>query len=590
MATSAPSAHYLERHISAPHMSAPLGHTESGRPAGAVQTSATTGPISIPRRQHRQTGRRTTSSCASYPNRFNSGPPLNLIDEVQDYSPSDYLAKLPDDFQTPTIALTPPTTAVERGESLANHIYPLTTPYQPAFTPEGSYTPMTATSDSSLTTASTVLSEPMTRSNTNDVLCDSFDMFRMDSMSHMPKVDLPESDSPPVHDVDHAARLFSFSSLTPSGYQDDSQLSFSDDFSSQPPFPFSVEMKHSPSRESNASSVLPLPPPSSSGQSRMSRRVQEQNTHGKSRPLAPKMKRDDTSSSGELPKPKLVAVTAEDGTVKHKAEITRTPRWQPPRKTTFCRFCTVQPQGFHGEHELRRHIERHHAQLRRVWICKEESPNGTFLANCKACCNRKTYGANYNAAAHLRRAHFNPCKNKRGGRGKKSEGRGGKGGGNWPSMEQLKNWMYEELEMNVNGIRVVQDIMPDPTYPQPGLLSELMMAGGYEMNGQNDGFNVDDWNDLVTPQQQPEPSEQEMVDVMPMLDLSTDPLYLDHPMAEAGLPTSTAPQYPGTSHDGRTSTTYSRDVLTPTMYFQQLDQPQQHLYTSMAGQGASFNF
>jgi hypothetical protein len=44
----------------------------------------------------------------------------------------------------------------------------------------------------------------------------------------------------------------------------------------------------------------------------------------------------------------------------------------------------------------------------------------------------KTYGANYNAAAHLRRVHFNPCQTPKGGRGKVSQNRGGIGGGNHP--------------------------------------------------------------------------------------------------------------------------------------------------------------
>jgi hypothetical protein len=95
-------------------------------------------------------------------------------------------------------------------------------------------------------------------------------------------------------------------------------------------------------------------------------------------------------------------------------------------------------------------------KVRRVWICRDVSECGTWLSNCKACRSQKTYGANYNAAAHLRRAHFNPCKNKRGGRGKKSEGRGGMGGGNDPPMDVLKNWMYEVYEHNVNGMQ--QDV------------------------------------------------------------------------------------------------------------------------------------
>ncbi|KAL2126007.1 hypothetical protein VTI74DRAFT_1961 [Chaetomium olivicolor] len=52
------------------------------------------------------------------------------------------------------------------------------------------------------------------------------------------------------------------------------------------------------------------------------------------------------------------------------------------------------------------------------------------LSKCKACVTQKRYGAYYNAAAHLRRAHFNPH-------------RGGKASGDWPPMSILKDWMRE---------------------------------------------------------------------------------------------------------------------------------------------------
>jgi hypothetical protein len=156
--------------------------------------------------------------------------------------------------------------------------------------------------------------------------------------------------------------------------------------------------------------------------------------------------------------------------------------------TAFCQICNDHPQGFHGPHELRRHVERQHSLGRRVWICRDASPDGTFLANCNACRNKKAYGASYNAAAHLRRTHFNTYKNKRNGWGKKSEGRGGMGGGGYPPMEELKNWMYEELEVNVNGNVVWMGLMPEPNF-QTTMMSDL---AAYETSRmQVDDFNLD---------------------------------------------------------------------------------------------------
>lgn len=450
--------------------------------------------------RRQSSGRRMSSSST-----VRSGRPIHRssrqnIDQVQVLSPNDYLARSPDEYHTPAMTLTPPS-AAERGEFQLSHVSQLTAPFSSAaFESEGSYTPMTATSDSSVTSASTALSEPMTRNNTNDVLCSGFDMFRMNStMSNVSKADLESSNFSKVHDVD---QIFPLSTMIPDGYHGFSSSSFSPEFSfSQQSFPSSSEMKHSPSVESNSSSH------SVSNSSRMSKRMHEQNFHGKSRPLAPKVLRNDSSSSDELSMPKLVAVTSADGTVKHKAEIARTTRQQPPRKTTFCQFCNDQPSGFHGDHELRRHIERHHAQVRRVWICKDASEDGKFLSNCKACRNRKTYGANYNAAAHLRRAHFNPCKNKRGGRGKKSEGRGGMGGGNQPSMEFLKNWMYEEFELNVDGRVVVQNIMPDTTFA-PVSMAEAI---GYDPGViAIDGFHQYDYGSLQQPIHEPHIFDDQM--------------------------------------------------------------------------------
>ncbi|KAH0498790.1 hypothetical protein TgHK011_006027 [Trichoderma gracile] len=110
---------------------------------------------------------------------------------------------------------------------------------------------------------------------------------------------------------------------------------------------------------------------------------------------------------------------------------------RPPLRRVFCRKCHEYPEGFRGEHELRRHTDAKHAALVKRWVCCEpegQSPAAPQpaipLSSCKACVMQKHYGAYYNAAAHLRRAHFNPH-------------RGGKASGDWPPMSLLKDWMRE---------------------------------------------------------------------------------------------------------------------------------------------------
>ena len=388
-------------------------------------------------------------TATSYPRSFNR-PNLQNIDEVQAYSPDAFLAQALDAHQTTAILAHSP--AAERGEfqlQINSHL----AAYNRAFdSPDGKHSP--ATSDTSLTSASTAPSEPMTRSNTNDVLCFGIDMMRMNSMSHPEQY---ESEFAKVTGVDDAT-LFSLHDTN--AYHD---LSYSVDC-----FPYGSEMKHSLSQDSNTSS------PSVVQSHFVPTRAQEL------RRLEPKQSHDAALiKQSESPEVKLVERTLEDGTKVMKAEISRSARHQPPRKTTFCPHCNDQPQGFHGEHELNRHIDRQHKSVRKVWVCKDISSNG-FLSGCKACRNDKTYGANYNAAAHLRRAHFNPCKNKRGGRGKKSEGRGGMGGGNKPSMDELKHWMYAMYEIIIDG--KVVEMRPVPPEGQEDIYAAQVMPVPADMS------------------------------------------------------------------------------------------------------------
>jgi len=120
---------------------------------------------------------------------------------------------------------------------------------------------------------------------------------------------------------------------------------------------------------------------------------------------------------------------------------------KPKPERVYCNQCEDHPDGFRGEHELKRHQDRVHRRMTKKWICVQ--PTGSHpqpqlpLSQCKSCSvQRKKYGAYYNAAAHLRRAHFTP---KARGRSKQMEKRGGKAGGDWPPMSELKHWM-EEIE------------------------------------------------------------------------------------------------------------------------------------------------
>ena len=122
----------------------------------------------------------------------------------------------------------------------------------------------------------------------------------------------------------------------------------------------------------------------------------------------------------------------------------------PVRPKIVCPRCDINPAGYRGEHELRRHMGRAHVLVQTKWQCVDISPGGDFLTNCKACKEGKLYGAYYNAAAHLRRVHFHP---KTGGR--KGPRRP------WERLRELKSIPMETCKMWMREVEVENDIKQD---------------------------------------------------------------------------------------------------------------------------------
>ena len=181
--------------------------------------------------------------------------------------------------------------------------------------------------------------------------------------------------------------------------------------------------------------------PTASHQYRVHRRSLTE-VNQSTRPIAPKQSGAALSPMGASSVGhELIRAASDEGTLKATVPIPKVPYQRPSHDKVKCLQCNEHPQGFRGDHELRRHTERKHMEIRKYYTCKDISSDKKFLAKCKACARGKKYNAYYNATAHLRRTHFNPNVKGRKGKMKPEERRGGKGGGKEPCMEVLKEWL-----------------------------------------------------------------------------------------------------------------------------------------------------
>ncbi|KAL8941995.1 MAG: hypothetical protein Q9216_001928 [Gyalolechia sp. 2 TL-2023] len=127
-----------------------------------------------------------------------------------------------------------------------------------------------------------------------------------------------------------------------------------------------------------------------------------------------------------------------------KAPVSKSQPYYTVEKV-MCPKCNVRPDGYRGEHELVRHMNREHSAKVKKWKCVDASNDGELLAGCRACDDGKLYNAYYNAAAHLRRRHFDKKANPKRGRHEVTDG-------SELSMDFLKSYMQEvEVDNEAQG-------------------------------------------------------------------------------------------------------------------------------------------
>ncbi|KAH8819864.1 hypothetical protein F5884DRAFT_660352 [Xylogone sp. PMI_703] len=390
---------------------------------------------------------------------------LELVHELDiGENPADYLSRT----GAPMLALTPSPVSIPTDDTFDSQS--LTGSY-------ATFSAAPATPCSGSLTTATTLTSNMSRQNSmcNDAVIGGFQMMSVNSNASFSTENYVEESTYPITysalsqqsrhcSNDEQSQLL----VGAGGVSNDSQFSQSlpthigTHFQSISPV---GGMKRSESNESTSSSASTSATASAS--SRSKQRLQAQ--IAAARKIAPKGGLDDKLVVGGTSQ-SMSRLDSKDGSL-NKLAISKRAYQRPKHERVYCKQCDEYPDGFRGEHELRRHQDRQHKDMVKKWICVEppSSPDHPQpllpLSKCKACHQqKKKYGAYYNAAAHLRRAHFRPKpkgRNRSNKADEAAEKRGGKAGGDWPSMQELKRWMQEVEERATDYSQVDDDSSED---------------------------------------------------------------------------------------------------------------------------------